>query len=139
MEKWNERNCKARGGLKSEKNCLVIEVSITSTFYAQLFCTKVLCKAFLKLQFDLAFFGLRIPEQKLLVKCQWNWLKVSIQSVRLQPLSSSLQQHRSRPVLTHCRRPFCPLWRSYARQCCWWKWFDRLWCLKSGSRPNFQK
>jgi len=44
------------------------KVSILSTFYEQLFGTKVLCKAFLYLLFDFVLFGKRILAQKLLVK-----------------------------------------------------------------------
>jgi len=44
-----------------------------STFYKQLFHTKVLCVPFICLQFGFVFFGKRILAQKLLIKCWWNW------------------------------------------------------------------
>jgi len=46
--------------------------SISSTFYAGLFCTKVLFAAFSSYSLALLFFSTRIFAQKLLIKCWWN-------------------------------------------------------------------
>ena len=47
------------------------------TFYEQLFHLKVFCAAFMCLQFGfIVFFAEKKSEQKLLLKCWWNWLKV---------------------------------------------------------------
>jgi len=49
-----------------------LQVSISPTFYAQLFSNKNVLPS---LQFGFVFFGKRISAQKLLIKCQWNWLQ----------------------------------------------------------------
>ena len=54
---------------------ILILVSISPTFYKQLFCTRVFCAAFMCL--GLWFVGKRKTEKKLLVKCWWNWLLFS--------------------------------------------------------------
>jgi len=51
------------------------QVSISPTFYEQLFCAKVFCKAFLLLQFGFVIFCKIILSQKLLLKCCWNWFQ----------------------------------------------------------------
>jgi len=52
---------------------MAVLVSISSTFYAGLCCTKVLFTAFLLLQFDFVIFlGVRILAQNLFIKCWEN-------------------------------------------------------------------
>ncbi len=48
------------------------QVSISSTFYARLLCTKVLSLISVWL---CIFFGEKILSKNLLVKCKWNWLQ----------------------------------------------------------------
>jgi len=51
---------------------LTCKESILSTFYQQIFCTRVICTVW-----HCNFLGKRILAQKLLVNCWWNWLKHS--------------------------------------------------------------
>ena len=55
---------------------VTMQVSISPTFYEQLFHTKVFWAAFLYLGLRFVFFfGKRKLAQTLLVKCWWNWLQ----------------------------------------------------------------
>ena len=56
-------------------NLMESQVSISPTFYEQLFRTQVFRAAILYLQLRFVFFGKRKSAQKLFVKCWWNWLK----------------------------------------------------------------
>jgi len=60
------------------------QVSISPTFYMQLFCTKVFCTVFSANSLALYFFGKIILAQKLLAKCFWNWRQVSISQTCLR-------------------------------------------------------
>ena len=62
----------------TERVCHRDQVSISPTFYEQLFRTKVFWAAFLYLRLRFVFFGARILAQKLLVKCWWNWPKAVV-------------------------------------------------------------
>jgi hypothetical protein len=50
-----------------------VMVSISPTFYARLFCTKVLRKAFLSLHFRFELFWCKNIGANALKKCWWNW------------------------------------------------------------------
>jgi len=76
------------------------QVSISPTFYMQLFCTKVFCTVFSANSLALYFFGKIILAQKLLAKCFWNWRQVSISQTCLRvaftcadPKSAKRQSH----------------------------------------------
>ena len=53
-----------------------LQVSISPTFYKQLFCSKMFCAAFLCLQFGFVIFGQKELAQKLCINCWWNRLQV---------------------------------------------------------------
>jgi len=55
-----------------------IKVSISPTFYENIFCAKFFCTTFIYSQFGFViFFCWKNIVKKLLVKCWWNWQKVS--------------------------------------------------------------
>ncbi len=62
--------------LEEIRNCQ--QVSISPTFYAQIFCTKVSRKAFLCLHLRFELFGGKNIGANALIKCWWNWPQVSI-------------------------------------------------------------
>jgi len=67
----------------------LVQVSISSTFYACLFRTKVICAAFLLLQFGFVIFW-----QKLCVKCWWNCLQF-VETVLVGDQSASKRMKES--------------------------------------------
>ena len=54
------------------------QVSISQTFYEQLFCAIEFCTAYMYVQFRFVIFCQRKFAQKLLVKCWWNCLQGSL-------------------------------------------------------------
>jgi len=82
------------------------QVSISSTFYVSIFCTKVLCKYFSITVQLCDFFGARILAQKLLLKCWWNWLRVMVDA-NLQKKFFSKASRFQRSVTAYICDIFC--------------------------------
>jgi len=113
----------------------VVMMSVSPTFNVQLFCMKVFCTAFLHLQFGFVIFWKKhVLAQNLLVKCWWNWIKVSISPKFYKQLFSPVgvnfiniftyERHFSSFYYVHvtiktCRNDICTK-NSYVKR--WWNW-----------------
>ena len=72
--------------LRVERRGDYSQVSISSTFYQQLFCMKVFWAALLHLHFRFVrFLCERKLAQKLLIKCWWNWPQMIMFGPKLKP------------------------------------------------------
>ncbi len=77
---------------------LTRQVSISSTFYEQLFVQKCFAQLFSNYSLALWLFGQRISAQKLLVKCWWNWLLVKWLALARKRNSPTIQRNWICPI-----------------------------------------